>query len=360
MGFQPAQNTQAYLKAGFLGFQGAGKTFTASLLTIGVLSMLRQAKVAGSERPVYFMDSETGSDYLIERFKEHGIELQSWKTRSFDDLLKGTRQAQKEASFLLVDSATHYWRDLCDSYKEQRNRKRLEFQDWDYLKSRWAEFTTLYVNTPMHMIVCGRAGYEYDFEEKEGGGKELVKTGIKMKAEGEFGFEPSLLVLMERDVDVETKAVNRTAYVLKDRFDVIDGKEFKNPTADAFLPHVQRLNLGGQHLGFDNGSGTHIPKDGKSDWQRDREQAAIALDEIGEVLKKHYPGTTKEMVTIKSDLLEKYAGTRSWERVKTFSYEQLKKVRAALWLELETVEYQEPIPPQLAIPVQEGAGADVP
>lgn len=345
MGFKPAENTQAYLKAGFLGFQGAGKTFTASLVAIGILKMLRAAKAPGSERPVFFMDSETGSDYLIERFKENGIELQSWKTRAFDDLLTGTRQAEKEASFLIVDSVTHYWRELCDAYKKQRNRKRLEFQDWDYLKTRWAEFSTLYVNGPLHMIVCGRAGYEYDFEEKEGGGKDLVKTGIKMKTEGEFGFEPSLLVLMEREVAVETKVVTRTAYVLKDRFDVIDGKEFTNPTADAFMPHIQRLNLGAKHIGFETGTGTQIDRDGKPEWQREREQSEIVLDEIAEILRKHFPGQDKAMVAERLARMEKHGGTRSWERLKTFKLEQLKKVREGLWVELEGVSYSEPTPP---------------
>jgi hypothetical protein len=46
--------------------------------------------------------------------------------------------------------------------------------------------------------LCGRAGYEYDHEENEDGGKDLIKIGTKMKAEGEFGFEPSLVIEMER------------------------------------------------------------------------------------------------------------------------------------------------------------------
>ena len=40
-------------------------------------------------------------------------------------------------------------------------------------------------------MIAGRAGYDYDYEQREDGtGKDLVKTGIKMKTEGEFGFEP--------------------------------------------------------------------------------------------------------------------------------------------------------------------------
>jgi len=37
--------------------------------------------------------------------------------------------------------------------------------------------------------------------DEESGKKNLEKTGIKMKAKGELGYEPSLLVLMEREMD---------------------------------------------------------------------------------------------------------------------------------------------------------------
>jgi hypothetical protein len=48
------------------------------------------------------------------------------------------------------------------------------------------------------VIICGRAGYEYDYFEDDEGKKQLEKTGIKMKAETEMGFEPSLLVFRFR------------------------------------------------------------------------------------------------------------------------------------------------------------------
>jgi hypothetical protein len=60
--------------------------------------------------------------------------------------------------------------------------------------SRWAG---KFLNSPLHFVIAGRAGYESDIEEnEETHKKELTKTGIKMKTEGEFGFEPSLLIQM--------------------------------------------------------------------------------------------------------------------------------------------------------------------
>ena len=81
-----------------------------------------------------------------------------------------------------------------------------------------------------------------------------------------MGYEPSLLVLMERHMDVATNKVRRTASVLKDRACLIDGKEFKNPEFKNFLPHIERLNLGGNELGVDgDNSEATIPPDAGRD-----------------------------------------------------------------------------------------------
>jgi hypothetical protein len=136
------------------------------------------------------------------------------------------------------------------------------------------------VNSPTHVILCGRAGYEYEFVENDDGKKELAKTGIKMKAEGETGFEPSLLVLMERHMDMESKKAFRVATVLKDRSTVIDGAQITNPTFADFIPHIKHLNLGGRQLGVDGAtSDALIPGD---DFNRASGpvQRRIVVDEI--------------------------------------------------------------------------------
>jgi hypothetical protein len=65
-----------------------------------------------------------------------------------------------------------------------------------------------------------------------------------MKAEGEMGYEPSLLVLMEREMDMETNKVFRIASIIKDRSTAIDGRKIQNPTFESFMPHIKYLNLG--------------------------------------------------------------------------------------------------------------------
>lgn len=346
--FQKATNTQAKLKAGLMGFAGDGKTYTAATIAIGLVELMRERQLPDGDKPVMFIDTETGSDWVKPRFDASGIELMTAKTRAFVDLLASLREAESSGSVLIIDSITHFWRELTETYAEKRNRKRgLEFQDWAYLKAEWGKFTDLFVNSNCHAILCGRAGYEYDFFENASGKKELQKTGVKMKAETETGYEPSMLILMEKHRDLATGEVWREAHVIKDRSTRLDGKSLKNPVFEDFRPHIDFLNLGGVQLGLDTSrdSSELVGSDGgRKDWRWKQEQREIALDEIVELLGKHHGGASADAKRARADIIEKHAGTRSWERVKTLDINALFDLRNRLWIELEGVPYKFELP----------------
>ena len=336
--FSKSINTQAYLKCGIMGFAGSGKTFTGSHIAIGLVHHMREHGIAGADRPVMFLDTETGSDWVAPMFAENNIELFTAKTRAFKDLVPAIKEAESSGSVLIIDSISHFWRELTESYAERKGRRYgLQFQDWAWLKQQWGKFTDEFVNSAAHIIMCGRAGYEYDFFEQEGGKKELEKTGIKMKAETETGYEPSMLLLMEKHMEMDTKTTYRTATVLKDRADVIDGKVFRNPNFDDFIPHIKFLNLGGEQLGVDltNNSKNMISPDGKSEWQIEREQKEIVLEEIQQTMVRHYPSTSKDDKISKIDLLQECFGTRAWKKVETYSLTNLKNGYEKLHVKLE-------------------------
>ncbi|ELS7382498.1 AAA family ATPase, partial [Escherichia coli] len=293
--FQRAINTQAYLKAGIMGFAGDGKTYTASELAIGLVMLMRQRGIEAGNRPVMFLDTETGSDWVKPRFDAENIELFTAKTRSFVDLLEAINEAESSGSVMIIDSISHFWTGLCDEYARRRNRKRgLEFSDWAWLKQEWRRFTDRFVNSQAHIIMCGRAGYEYDFFEGDDGKRQLAKTGIKMKAETETGYEPSIRIQMEKQMNIETGQVWRTARILKDRSTRIDGQVFSNPTFKNFLPHIESLNLGGEHPGIDTSRDNSelFANDGTPTWLKEKRAKEIALDEIIELLNKHHGGTS--------------------------------------------------------------------
>jgi hypothetical protein len=301
---QPAKITSAYLKMGILGFQGGGKTKTAGKTAIGLYKYMQSRGIDCTSKPVAFFDTETGSDWLIPDFQQAGIPLIVAKRRSFADLLVVVKEAEAGASVLIIDSITHPWRELCESYMRKKQRTFLQMDDWGYLKGDhgWAKFTDLFVNSKLHIIMCGRAGYEFEDYKDDNGKRQIEKVGTKMKTEGETGFEPSLLVLMEQVEDLRTGKVKHRATVQKDRSTLLDGEQIDNPDFKDFLPHIERLNLGGDHIGVDiEGDSQHILQTEKRDWQP--VQRKIALGEIEEILVRHYPGQTAADKKAKAELL---------------------------------------------------------
>ncbi|EPC5466579.1 hypothetical protein M8E52_001324, partial [Salmonella enterica] len=151
---------------------------------------------------------------------------------------------------------------------------------------------------------------------------------------------------MEKQMNIETGQVWRTARILKDRSTRIDGQVFSNPTFKNFQPHIEFLNLGGTHVGVDTSrdNGELFADDGVPAWQKEKRAKEIALDEIVELLNKHHGGTSADAKRQKGDVLEKIFASRSWERIKGMDWPTIKSGRAAMWLELEGTEYAFPRP----------------
>jgi hypothetical protein len=318
--FKPAENTMAFLKAGFMGEAGSGKTHTATLVMIGLINHLRARGISNAEKPVFMLDTEQGSAWVKPMFDEAGIELHVAKTRAFKDLVGAVKEAENNASGLFIDSVTHFWEDLQNSYMASRKRHRLEFQDWAVLKKMWRGFSDVYVNSELHCILCGRLGFEYEQYQDDNGKRQIEKSGVKMRAEKDLGYEPNMLVWMERDMDLHTKVVSRVATVLKDRSQRLDGRQFPNPTFDTFLPHVDFLALGGRHEAVDTtrNSEDAIPADDTphlSDMKSIRRK--IVLDEIEALLVEHYPTMTAEAKKAKADLIKRHFSTTSWTEIST-------------------------------------------
>lgn len=316
--FKKAEATNAYLKCGILGFAGSGKTFTAYKITTGL------HKYIESKSPVYFLDTETGSDFLLKKFEAEKIELQVAKSRAFIDLLEGVDEAERQGSILIIDSITHYWNDLMDSFCKKKQIKRVMFQHWKAIKDEWKVYTDKFINSKCHIIMCGRAGWEYDFEEDSEGVKELVKTGTRMKAETEMGYEPSLLIEMEK-VKKEGEKIGGSlihrAWVLKDRFDMVNGLFFDNPAFESFLPHIELLNLKGIHLGVETGDSQSLFNSGKSVSEMYK-QKDIFLEEIQAELAVKF-GRTDESKKAKIQALKQIFGSPSWTAIEEKSVNEL-------------------------------------
>ena len=249
---KPAVNSSAYLKLGIMGFEGSGKTRTAIEIAIGMTKLVKGKKVA-------FFDTEKGSDFHIARFKAEEIQFDRIKSKSFVDLIDVIREAERgQYSFLIIDSITHVWRELTDSYLKKKRKDRLSMPDWGVLKTEWSQFTDLYVNSKVHIAMLGRAGHNYEMSEDEDGKMQVHKEGIKMRVEAETGYEPDLLIEMEKIRKPDGKGFINRATVTKDRTDTLNGMTFDSPTFKSFEPIMKFLNIGGEHEGSVNVQSSQI------------------------------------------------------------------------------------------------------
>lgn len=232
--FMPVGNTKPYFNAAFEGFAGTGKTYTMGDLVIGL------HKEIGSKKPVVMFDTEQAAKYLQRPFAEAGIQLMIRSSKTLADLIKTMDMCNKGYSdILIIDSISHVWEDTVEAFKKKYNRTSLQFQDWGVLKPLWkSQFSDRLVHDKYHILMSGRAGFEYENEINEQTGKrEIYKSGVKMKVEGETAYEPDMLVLMERFEEIlgKEKKIYRQATIIKDRSSLIDGKTLRTLSCGAVI-----------------------------------------------------------------------------------------------------------------------------
>ena len=337
--FAPLENTKPYLKAAFQGFAGSGKTYTMAQVAVGL------HKRIGSTKPIVIFDTEEAAKFLKPFFHKHEIRVLHKRSRSLADLKETMRHCREGvADILMLDSITHVWENFLASYQKSKNRTRLQFEDWGFIKPAWKqEFSEPFVRDPYHTLMTGRAGYEYEDEKDENGKRQIYKSGIKMKVEGETAYEPDILVLMERHEDLleAKKVVWREATVLKDRSTIIDGKTIRNPDYEAFAPAIEAiLSDPSTAAAGPEGDASKLiqTEEDKRAWLKRRD---IALEEIEAILIKAFPGSTGPAKAAKGDALEHCFGTRSWTKVSSLPSELLEQTIGVLqrWLEAKRIEH---------------------
>jgi hypothetical protein len=349
---------QAAAKVGLFGTQGSGKTTTSMLMAIGL------SKTYHNGAPIVFMDTESGSDFMVPICKAEGIKLLVVKSRSFQDMKAMLREGEEAgACVALVDSYTHPWKELNDALKKKLRVSKIEFKHMDQLKSMWQGWTDLMLNSPLHVLMSGRLGYVWDREEDDENGKkgDLIKLGTKMKAESDAGYEPSLLIEME---GVQTEAgrakqsrskkgtITHYAYVLKDRWRTLNGKTltFKDLNGykagdyrkvfDAFRPHFDQLAIGSTQRSVDPSRSSEAMFDGAGDsaFQQRARRVQITLEEFDGTLNVLWPGSSAKEKALKNLIIETLFATRSWSAVESMSLEALEAGLGALRLFEEGVK----------------------
>lgn len=326
-----ATNDTAAAKIGLYGEAGSGKTRTATEIAIGLAK-------ASSNAPIAFYDSEGGSDFMLSICRRAGIELFVAKARAFADLMEFMREAREASAIIIVDSISHTWDDLRESYEKKLKREKgLEIWDWGVIKPAWRQFTTEFLTSPCHAIVCGRAASIYEQVYNEARGKtEVQVVGTKMKTEKETAYEPSLLIEMERARrNGSSNDAHVIATVVKDRSDQLDGQSFPDPTYETFAPFFRELNIGGEHRPTDaSRNSEHMFSTPDNAIERKR-QVEITLEKIRDAFVLADIGAqSKDDKKRMKELLISAFGTSAWSEVENMRLEAMQtglvRLRGAL------------------------------
>jgi len=338
------KNEACFLKAGYFGFEASGKTTSAVLTAIGLHRLIK------SQKPIAFWDSETGSDFTKHFFDYAGIKLLREKSRSLKSLSDTMKEASQKCDILIIDSLTHAYKELTKAYRRKKKKGGwfISIQDWQPIKETWStHFSDPYVNMPLHIIWCARAKNLFDEVTEQGFNNEeytkTIQTGVGVRSETESSFEPSLQVQFERVYDKENPSAKyfRQATVVKDRFGILDGEEKQfltyrkngdldykkivdeNPTFNFFKPHIMRLNLGGEHIGFNQDTSEALFNGSEKDFAERAKRVKIALENIENGLVSIFPKSSGEHKQLKLCIINSLFETRSWESVKSRDLQDL-------------------------------------
>jgi hypothetical protein len=351
MGFTKATKQVAFAKIGGFGPTGSGKTTLLAML------LLYLSKEFHGGKPVAFLDTEKGSDFVLPFFETEGVELLVNKTRSFADLRNAHAEALKLGACALgCDSLTHFWQELLSSLKTAKNVKRLDIGMIGEAKDAWHQFTENFIHSQIHYLIAGRQGNEWenlDVEQDDGRIKnELIKGGTKMKAEGDTGYETDLLLELSSADDptsltdykkykggrikaLASKQVH-LAIVKKCRVRELNGQIFSWPDkakyekgdykaiAECFSPYFKFLNIGGQHVAFDGSRNSQeLFAADKNPYYQQKQRKEIATEEIKNSLGCVWTAATGKDASVKTEVINALFGTHSWTAVEKLDVQPL-------------------------------------
>ena len=344
------------LKAAFIGLNGSGKTLTMALLAIGI------SKTYYNGAPVMMHDSESpASDFLVPIFKLEGVKFLRRKSESFKDTCAGIAEGERNGACVYIeDSMTKDWAELLEGFKKSFRPplEEIEMWHWQRIKPTWhEEWVRPMLASPLHVLVGGRLGDKWEEVTKADGKDRIEVVDSKMKAEGEFGHEPSILVEMHSDRSSSTQLTEtrengkrtkrgrragqtiHTAFIKKDRARIIQGATFEWPAINAykvgdwkkvfasFEPHLRIYDFKGKTAAVPVASATVtsdlFDHEGRGRYHQWKLQKQIALEEIEGCLTAIWPGSDAKSKKYKAMALNTLFETRSWAAVENMPVGQL-------------------------------------
>lgn len=279
--FRKAKAEQAALKIGMYGPPGSGKSFTSLLLAEGL--------AASSKKRIAYVDTEHGTDFYCKEVSTRKVHPEAFDfdaiyTRSLTEVISAVKSIKdSEYSVIVIDSITHLWEAARNAYEGRQTKAgTIPMHAWGKLKKPYKDLMSYLLNSPMHVIICGRQGVDYETDEET---DELKAVGVKMKAEGETPYEPHILIRMEAIKPKKTNEVATIiAYAEKDRTGVLAGRSFVNPNFDSLCAPL--LGLLGDKQAKIEGTDESAAIDAEALAKQEREREAESQEILREMSAK--------------------------------------------------------------------------
>jgi hypothetical protein len=329
---QPASLATSHLKAAFFGTGGSGKTLTSILMAIGL------SKERHQHAPIAFVDPEGVEEFVAPICAAEGVPLVVLRSRTFLDMRNALTEAiDVKCCAFVVDHYDGIFRELTEAQKTKTGfeGKRLPYHHREDLQMIWDDWVRTFRLAPLHCLFNGRLAWEWGDDEDDEGNAVKVKLGTKMRGESDAGYEPNLLIEMERHEHFKrdkvskkkTGAITHVARVLKDRRLALNGLSFEWKDLNAYAPGAYKsvydklsLHLGPEPQAVDprvqqsSAILFSAPK-GESAFVERLKRVTIAGEDFKATLQVLWPGTTNDAKACHAAAIEAIFGVRSWAAV---------------------------------------------
>ena len=301
--FQKPRQLKAALKMALYGPAGSGKTFTSLLLAEGLAKGKRIAFVDTEQGTAFY-----GQDVPARKPHPQAFDFDVLHTRSITEVLAALKQLDPDRyGVVVLDSMSHMWDSCKNAYTGKLTRQgTVPFHAWATIKKPYRDLMHGLLNSPMHVLICGRQSVDYGEDESTG---ELTSKGFRMRAEGETGYEPDVLLRLEQRRSKNQPRAITAAHVEKDRTGVLNGRTIEWPSFDSVAKPL---------LGLLGGTQAWLPSDEEVGW-RDAEALARAEAE-----------RERQSADIAGQWTEQFRSAASASQLQTLAQELTAPIKARL------------------------------
>jgi len=326
--FKPADSiVRPWIKCALDGFPGSGKSTTAALITAGI------HKAFAVKGPIYIVDNERSSKFLIPLFRKEGLKAEVVESDSLDVMADAIREVECAGGILFIDSLTNISDRLIRDHLKSVKRKVMEIQDHPIINAAWRErFEFPFVLADCHIVFTGRATNDWGNEEQVDPVTQKTKRGFFLKGQKMMGqkdtlYAPDFVMYMERieKIGLKKKEVWREATVIKDRSRLCDGKTYKNPTWKMLAPMFEYLlSMPAGTPNAIEGEPTDLFGDDKNAYAYYKRRD-VAVEELDGILTNALPGMTAKEKKARQDCLMAIFGTYSKTKIEGMQPERLEE-----------------------------------